>query len=59
MEKLALTVGELAKQLGIGRNAAYELCHSKGFPSIQIGKRLIVPVDGLREWLKEQGQEAE
>lgn len=57
MEKLTYTVDELAQALSIGRNQAYNLCHEQGFPSIRIGKRLIIPVDSLREWLKEQGTE--
>lgn len=57
MEKLTYTVDELAQALSIGRNQAYNLCHEQGFPSIRIGKRLVIPVDSLREWLKEQGTE--
>lgn len=57
MEKLTYTVDELAQALSIGRNQAYNLCHEQGFPSIRIGKRLIIPVDSLREWLKKQGTE--
>lgn len=57
MEKLTFTVGELARMLNIGRNQAYALCHMQGFPAIQIGKRIIVPVEPLREWLREKGME--
>ena len=57
MEKLTINVGELARQLGIGRNAAYALCHSQGFPAIYIGKRVVIPVEPLREWLREKGME--
>lgn len=57
MEKLTINVGELARQLGIGRNQAYSLCKTPGFPAIQIGKRIIVPVEPLQEWLREKGME--
>lgn len=57
MEKLTYTVDELAQALSIGRNQAYNLCHEQGFPAIRIGKRLVIPVDSLREWLRAQGTE--
>ncbi len=28
--------------------------HSKGFPTIQIGKRMVVPKDKLLAWMEEQ-----
>ena len=51
---LALCAADLAKVLGISRAMAYELMHSKSFPSIKIGKRLTVPKDKLIEWMDEQ-----
>ena len=55
--KMTITVPELAEELNIGRNAAYELCHTQGFPAIQIGKRLVIPVEPLRDWLRAKGLE--
>ena len=40
-----LTAEELAGALGISRAGAYALIHSKGFPTLRIGKRLMVPKD--------------
>lgn len=57
MPKLALTVPELADALGIGRNAAYTLCETEGFPSVRIGKRIVVPIQPLQEWLRAKGME--
>ena len=51
---LALCASDLAKVLGISRAMAYELMHSKSFPSIKIGKRLTVPKDKLIEWMDKQ-----
>ena len=51
---IALSAADLAKILGISRARAYELMHSKSFPSIQIGSRLTVPKDKLIEWLDRQ-----
>ena len=50
-EKLTCSVKEMAGMLGIGMNAAYTLANSDGFPAIRIGKKLIISVDGLREWV--------
>ena len=40
-----LTAAELAGALGISRAGAYALIHRKDFPTLQIGKRLMVPKD--------------
>ena len=39
---LALSAEEVAQVLGISRANAYTLMHSKGFPTIKIGKRMVV-----------------
>ena len=58
-EKLSYSVREMAAQLGIGMNSAYALVHRDGFPAIFISpKKIIVPVDGLREWLNREGGRA-
>ena len=46
-----LTATELAGALGISRAGAYALIHSKGFPTLKIGKRLMVPKDKLAAWI--------
>lgn len=46
-----LTAAELAGVLGISRAGAYTLIHRKGFPKLQIGKRLMVPKDKLMAWI--------
>ena len=46
-----LTATELAGALGISRAGAYTLIHSKGFPTLRIGKRLMVPKDKLSAWI--------
>ena len=51
---LTLTALEVGEVLGISRASAYELVRSKGFPSIRIGTRIIVPKDKLIAWINEQ-----
>lgn len=51
---LALSADDVAQVLGISRAKAYELMHSKNFPTIKIGKRMSVPKDKLIEWIDRQ-----
>lgn len=53
MEKLAISPNELAKSLGIGKSHTFKLIHTAGFPHIKLGKRIIIPIQPLQEWLKE------
>lgn len=53
---LMLSVIQVAEVLGISKTSAYELVHSDGFPSITIGKRLIVPKDKFIEWIKTKAE---
>ena len=48
---LTLTASQVASVLSISRANAYKLMHSKGFPTIRIGKRMIVHRDKLIEWM--------
>ena len=49
-----LNANEVADILGIARNSAYNLMRSKGFPTIHIGRRMVVPKDKLIEWIENQ-----
>ena len=50
---LNLKVSDVARVLGISKNSAYDLCHSKGFPCIRVGKRrLIIPRPAFQKWLE-------
>ena len=51
---LALNADDVAAVLGISRANAYTLMHSKDFPTITIGKRMIVPKDKLLAWMDER-----
>lgn len=48
-----LSVPEVADVLGISRAGAYELVKEKGFPSLAIGNRIIIPKDKLIIWIEE------
>ena len=51
---LALSAENISQVLGISRANAYALMHSKGFPTLKIGKRMTVPKDKLMEWMEKQ-----
>lgn len=50
---LFLNSETVAKLLGISISSSYELMHEKGFPSLRIGSRLIVPKEKFRAWVEE------
>lgn len=58
LERMIYTVCEIAVILGIGKNAAYDLMHQEGFPSVRVGRRVIVPKEAFARWLDEQAQKA-
>lgn len=51
MEKTIMSVQELSAQMGISLPKAYELVKKPGFPTINVGTRILIPVDAFREWL--------
>lgn len=54
---LILTVNDVADILGLSRAYAYNLFHAEGFPTIHIGKRMMVRKEKFFEWLLMQEQE--
>lgn len=57
MDKLAVNVMEMARQLGISKNSAYALVNQADFPAIRVGGRWIIPVDSLKQWLADSAKE--
>jgi len=49
--RLTLSVEEVASILRIGRTAAYEAARRGQLPSRRLGRRVLVPVPALLEWL--------
>lgn len=49
--RLTLSVEEAASLLGLGRSAAYEAARRGELPSRRLGRRVIVPVPALLNWL--------
>lgn len=51
---ITLSAPQVAKVLGISRASAYTLMHSVDFPTLTIGKRMVVPKDKLLAWMDAQ-----
>ena len=56
MEKMALSVTEAAKLLGVSPKLVYNLCHAEGFPAFRVGSRTVVSRAGLERWVQEQAE---
>ena len=54
MEQMTITVKEMAKQLNISLPTAYKLLKSDDFPKFYIGRKILIPVESLKEWLANQ-----
>ncbi len=51
----ALSVSEAAQAAGLGRATLYELFRSgEGPPTFRVGRRRLVRVEALREWLRQR-----
>ena len=46
-----LNADQVAATLGISRAGAYQLLHMESFPTLRIGKRMLVPKDKLLKWI--------
>lgn len=53
-EKLTCSVEDAGYMLGVSRAVAYRLSRSEGFPVIRIGRRVLVSVQGLKDWIAKQ-----
>ena len=50
---LMLNANTVKNVLGISISSAYELMKEKGFPSLKIGSRIVVPKDKFKEWVEQ------
>ena len=50
---LFLNAATVAKVLGIAPSSGYELMHEKDFPALRIGNRIVVPKEGLIQWVEQ------
>lgn len=51
MDKRTYNANEIAALLGISISKAYDLLHREDFPTLRIGKRLLVVKEQFEEWI--------
>lgn len=56
---LLLNVKQLADLLGVSDSSVYELIQEDSFPSLRIGKRIVIPKEELREWISVRTKEVQ
>ena len=56
---LLLNVKQLADLLGVSDSSVYELIQEDGFPSLRIGKRIVIPKEELRVWISARTKEVQ
>jgi predicted DNA-binding transcriptional regulator AlpA len=55
---IMLNANAIAQTLGISRAGAYELMNSEGFPTLRIGKRMMVSKEHFIQWIERRSGEA-
>lgn len=53
IDKAVYNIPEIAAQMDINIPKAYELARQPGFPSIRIGRRIVVPKEAFHRWLEQ------
>lgn len=53
-KEIAVSVEEAARRLGIGQRNCYRAVADGRLPSLRFGRRLVIPVEALREFAKVQ-----
>lgn len=56
---LLLNVKQLADLLGVSDSSVCELIREDGFPSLRIGKWIVIPKGELREWISTRTKEVQ
>ena len=51
---LFLNAKMVAQVLGVSISTAYELLNDPGFPTLQVGSRMVVPKEKFIQWAEEQ-----
>ena len=59
MPALLLSIAAAAEALSVGRSKFYELIRSQEIRTVKVGRRTLVPVDALHEYVARLRAEAE
>ena len=55
--KLALDIKESSEAIGVGTNNLRKMCRDKIIPSYKEGKKIMIPVKALENWVNKKVQE--
>lgn len=47
-----MSAKQVAEYLGISKQGAYNLMNTESFPTLRVGKRLLVSTDRFLEWIE-------
>lgn len=53
---LAVSVKQAAKLIGVGKNTMYAAVAAGDVPHVKVGRRILIPVSRLEQWLEENTQ---
>jgi excisionase family DNA binding protein len=51
-----LSIPDVMRMLGLGRDTVYRLIHEEGLPSLKLGTRRMVVPSSLAAWVKQREQ---
>lgn len=51
-----MSAQELSAHMGISLPKAYELVKEPGFPTLRIGTRILIPLEGFKAWLRTKSE---
>ncbi len=57
--KMIMTIAEVSDALGISKPLVQRLTHRDDFPSIRVGRRVLINAKKLQEWLDNQTEISE
>ena len=57
-ERLAVDLAEAGEMLGVGRSTVHKMVRAGKLPHVRIGRRIIIPVKALKDWLEQQASES-
>ena len=55
---MVLSALDVANALRISRAGAYDLLRSKSFPTLKIGRRVVVSKEAFIQWIKENSEKS-
>ena len=58
MERLTLNMKEAAEVVGVSEVLMRRIAKTPGFPVFRVGRRVLIPKEGLKQWINAQEKQA-